>query len=175
MASSEGLSQWCRHVKSEMIDEECLLGLVFVGSVEQFVLTRATNDQSGSSTTYQYKHRMLSRIAALCTADPNPPRSATGNVQVYIRNYSDGEGLLDGMEKAGFIRRSGVYQPQGYVILPLAEILVPDKCLARGCGMCQEFEEVGKPLFKQCGRCKRMRFCSVKVQSPSLRRVGNWT
>ena len=43
--------------------------------------------------------------------------------EVLIKTYSENEGLLEDMEEAGIVRRTGRYIPSGFVNIPVCKLL----------------------------------------------------
>jgi hypothetical protein len=100
----------------------------------------------------------------------NEPRSpsASGNHTIALKNYSEAEGLLARLESKGIVRHTGKRIPQGFVMLEIVEILIPDDELIRGCSneQCENgWEEVNKARFQKCSKCKLKFYCSRDCQT----------
>jgi hypothetical protein len=106
-----------------------------------------------------------------CTITANFPESERrelsreGNHIVALKNYSENKDLLPRLESRGIIKHTGRRVPQGYVMLELVEILVPEQELIRACSRCQIYEKVDKARFAKCGKCKAKFYCSRECQA----------
>jgi hypothetical protein len=106
-----------------------------------------------------------------CTITVNFPSSEgtelsrEGNKVVALKDYSENEGLLSRLEHKGIVKHTGRRVPQGYVVLEMVEVLVPEEELIRACSHCQIYEEVDKARFARCGKCKAKFYCSRECQA----------
>lgn len=57
------------------------------------------------------------------TATVNVPDDPLGPKEVAVKDYSENEGMLDALVAAGLVRPTGRTISQGYVTIPVAEIL----------------------------------------------------
>ena len=68
----------------------------------------------------------------VATATINLPDIPLSPNQVFIKDYSENEGMLAALEKAGIIEVQGCYVPTGIGSLPVCELLIPppeqEKC-----------------------------------------------
>ena len=60
----------------------------------------------------------------IATATLNMPRVPLAENQVFIKDYSENEGMLAALEAAGVVRAMGVHVPSGFASLPVCELLV---------------------------------------------------
>jgi len=116
----------------------------------------------------EYEPREWSIISTTAVDDPYPAPSSNGNPVFALKNYSENKGLLESLERIGMIRHTGRRIPQGYVQLEMVEVLVPKDELIRPCLVCGQWEELGKPRYQKCGKCKVKYYCSRECQ------VGDW-
>ena len=58
------------------------------------------------------------------TATVNIPDIPLGPTEVLIKDYSENAGMLEALEVAGIVRRTGCYVRSGFVALPVCELLV---------------------------------------------------
>ena len=80
-------------------------------------------------TCYGENKRTALRLLDL--TDGFPVATATVNIsdvelkenEVLIKNYSENEGMLEALESAGIVRRTGEYVSNGHVKIPIAELL----------------------------------------------------
>jgi hypothetical protein len=61
----------------------------------------------------------------VATASLNVAHVPLAPNQVFIKDYSENEGMLKALEEAGIVRVSGVYVPTGIGSLPVCELLIP--------------------------------------------------
>jgi hypothetical protein len=61
----------------------------------------------------------------VATASVNMPHVPLAPNQVFIKDYSENEGMLKALEEAGIVRVSGVYVPTAIGSLPVCELLIP--------------------------------------------------
>lgn len=59
-----------------------------------------------------------------CTVTVNLPDEPLADDEVFVKDYSENEGVLDAMEAAGVLRRTGRAVESGYAIIPVAKLLV---------------------------------------------------
>lgn len=59
------------------------------------------------------------------TATVNFPDIPLCKTQVFIKDYSENEGMLAALEQAGIVKAMGVYVPTGIGSLPVCELLIP--------------------------------------------------
>lgn len=114
----------------------------------------------------EYELRELSRLSIIATADPAPPRLPNGHHIVALKNYSENEGILERLENAGIVRRTGVVHEQGYVKIPMVELLIPEERLIQHCSSegCGKWEVLEQPRFQRCSLCKLTYYCSQKMR-----------
>ncbi|GAA5973342.1 hypothetical protein JCM11641_003083 [Rhodosporidiobolus odoratus] len=95
-------------------------------------------------------------LSVLAEADPFPGFSMGGNQMVWVKTYSENNGLLVQMEQAAWLRPVGSALKQGITTLPLAEVMLSEAEVAQRCAMCDEYESVETATrFKRCSGCKR--------------------
>jgi len=56
-------------------------------------------------------------------ATVNLPDDELGEGEVFIKNYSENEGMLEWLEKNGIVERTGRVVPSGYVTIPVCRLL----------------------------------------------------
>lgn len=56
-------------------------------------------------------------------ATVNLPDDPLGPDEVFVKDYAENEGVLDALEAAGLVKRTGRVVDQGYVKIPVAKIL----------------------------------------------------
>ena len=61
----------------------------------------------------------------LMIATVNMPDHPNVKGTVWIKSYSENEGLIEALEKANLIRRTGIEIHGGHVTIPLCEVLHP--------------------------------------------------
>jgi hypothetical protein len=61
----------------------------------------------------------------IAVATVNLPDVACGPNQVFIKDYSENEGMLAALEAAGVVKATGQTVNSGYVSVPCAELLPP--------------------------------------------------
>jgi hypothetical protein len=93
------------------------------------------------------------------------PVSRDGNCIVALRNYSNAEGLLPRLESAGMIKHTGRRIPQGFIMLEIVEILVPEGEVIKRCSNCEKWETVDDARFAKCAKCKDKFYCSRDCQA----------
>ncbi len=59
------------------------------------------------------------------TATTNLPGEPLAADEVFIKNYSENEGMLDALEAAGIVKRTGREVRSGYVVIYAAKLLLP--------------------------------------------------
>ena len=57
-------------------------------------------------------------------ATVNRPDVSLGSDEVLIKDYSENAGVLDALEQAGIVRRTGRTVPSGYAMLIVARLLL---------------------------------------------------
>lgn len=87
-------------------------------------------------TAYPSEAGGSTAIYLVDTADGDPVATATVNVegvsenlpasQVLIKDYSENEGMLDALIRAGLVEDTGRRVPTGYVTVPVARLLYGD-------------------------------------------------
>jgi len=60
----------------------------------------------------------------VATATINFPDIPLLRDQVFIKDYSENEGMLAALEEAGIVRKMGVYVPTGIGSLPVCQLLI---------------------------------------------------
>lgn len=60
----------------------------------------------------------------IATATVNIPEYRLKHNEVCIKNWSENEGCLEELERLGFVERTGVTVPTGYVQSPVVKLLV---------------------------------------------------
>ncbi|BGP19004.1 hypothetical protein JCM10213_009287 [Rhodosporidiobolus nylandii] len=104
-------------------------------------------------------------LSVLAEQDPFPGFSMGGQQMVWVKNYSENQGLLPQLEKAGWLQAVGSAMKQGLTTLPLAAVTLNETELAQQCALCEEFESVETDTrFKRCSGCKRRYYCSTEHQ-----------
>ena len=88
-------------------------------------------------TTYPSEAGGATAIYLVDTADGEPVATATVNVEgvsenlppseVLIKDYSENEGMLGALIRAGLIEDTGRRVPTGYVTVPVAHLLYGDQ------------------------------------------------
>ena len=82
-----------------------------------------------------FSHYSDNKRTAICLGDietGEPYGTATVNIpeipleptEVLIKDYSENKGMLDALERAGIVRRTGCYIRSGFVEIPVCELLV---------------------------------------------------
>ena len=59
----------------------------------------------------------------VAVATVNVPDVSLGPREVLIKNYSENEGMLDALEKAGWVKPTGDYVASGFALIPKAVFL----------------------------------------------------
>jgi len=59
----------------------------------------------------------------VAVATVNLPDVPLPSNQVFIKDYSENQGMLDGLEKAGIVKATGAMVETGFVRVPVAEVL----------------------------------------------------
>lgn len=113
----------------------------------------------------EYEPREFTRLTVTATADPAPRPMPNGNPVISLKNYTENEGVLERLEQAGIVKRTGVVHEQGYIKIPMVEVLVPEEKLLHCCASetCGQWEELRKPRFQRCSICKLTYYCSKEV------------
>ena len=75
----------------------------------------------GSTALVIYSARGKEATATVCLA-PIGPAAEEGFV--WLKGWSENEGIPEALEKAGIVRRTGELYPTGHVAAELAEILI---------------------------------------------------
>jgi hypothetical protein len=57
------------------------------------------------------------------TASVNVPGVELESNEVLIKNYSENEGILEMLEEAGYVERTGRYVQSGFVNIPICKII----------------------------------------------------
>ena len=60
----------------------------------------------------------------VATATCNIPELPLEDHEVFIKDYSENEGMLATLEKAGIVRNTGQYVTSGFVKIPVCELLI---------------------------------------------------
>lgn len=125
----------------------------------QWFLLRPTVDN-------EYEPREFTCITVVAAADPTPRPMPNGNYVIALKNYTENDGILDRLELAGVVKRTGVWHEQGYVRIPMVEVLVPEERLVHFCAneTCGQWEELDKPRFQRCSICKKTYYCMKTVR-----------
>ncbi|GAA5990711.1 hypothetical protein JCM10908_003199 [Rhodotorula pacifica] len=100
----------------------------------------------------------ISSLSVIVHEDPFPGLSMSGKQMIWVKNYSENEGIVAQLEKAGFLRLVGSKIKQGFVELPLAEVTLEDSEMIQQCAMrdCEKWETTEtSPRFKRCSKCHR--------------------
>jgi hypothetical protein len=61
----------------------------------------------------------------VAVATVNLPNVEAGRNEVFIKNYSENEGMLDALQAAGVVRETGDYVACDFAIIPRCELLPP--------------------------------------------------
>lgn len=98
-------------------------------------------------------------------SDPAPLPLSNGNVVIALKNHKENYGMLEDLERAGIVKGTGVVCEQGYVKVPMVEVLLPEEELIHRCAdnRCRKWEMLGEPKFQRCGKCKITYYCSAEV------------
>ncbi|GAA5949297.1 hypothetical protein JCM21900_005596 [Sporobolomyces salmonicolor] len=111
------------------------------------------------------EHTWLSTINVVADDDPYPGMTLDGKQMIWFKNYSENEGLLEQLEKARWVRAVGRELKQGFVTLPLAQVLLDESEIAQRCALCEVYESIEtQERFKRCTGCKRRYYCSKHHQ-----------
>ncbi|GAA6006155.1 hypothetical protein JCM10207_000543 [Rhodosporidiobolus poonsookiae] len=95
-------------------------------------------------------------LSVLADVDPFPGFNLNGNQMIWVKTYSENQGLLPQIEKAGWMRAVGSALKQGLTTLPLAEVALSESEVVQRCALCGEYESTETQLrFKRCSKCKR--------------------
>lgn len=68
--------------------------------------------------------QLLCSVGPMATATVNLPNEKLGKDCVFIKNYSENEGMLEALVKAGVVRDTGKRVRTGYVEVPMCELLI---------------------------------------------------
>lgn len=68
--------------------------------------------------------------SSVARATVNRPDVALGVDEVLIKDYSENAGILDALERAGVVRRTGQTVPSGYTTLIVARLLAGTSTLS---------------------------------------------
>lgn len=60
----------------------------------------------------------------IATATVNVPEIQLQANQVLIKDYSENEGMLTALEKAGIVKSTGTFVQSGFVQIPVCELLI---------------------------------------------------
>ncbi|KAK1231090.1 hypothetical protein PQX77_005807 [Marasmius sp. AFHP31] len=115
-------------------------------------------------STDEYEPREFMNLTVIAQANPQPTPSSSGNHVFSLKNYSENAGVLEKLEANGIIKRTGVVYPQGYVQIPLVEVLLPPSQWISNCAKCDAWENLGEPRFQRCSKCKKTFYCSGQCQ-----------
>ncbi|GAA5829078.1 hypothetical protein JCM11251_004117 [Rhodosporidiobolus azoricus] len=95
-------------------------------------------------------------LSVLADVDPFPGFGMNGSQMIWVKTYSENEGLLPQLERAGWVRPVGSALKQGLTTLPLAEVALNESAVAQRCALCERYESVEtETRFKRCSKCKR--------------------
>ncbi|KWU44692.1 hypothetical protein RHOSPDRAFT_33771 [Rhodotorula sp. JG-1b] len=109
----------------------------------------------------------ISSLSVIVNEDPFPGLSMSGKQMIWVKNYSENQGIVPQLERAGFIRLVGSKIKQGLVELPLAEVTFEESEMIQQCALrgCEKWETTDTmPRFKRCSKCKRRYYCSIEHQ-----------
>ncbi|GAA5943948.1 hypothetical protein JCM3775_004719 [Rhodotorula graminis] len=109
----------------------------------------------------------IARLSVLVAEDPFPGLTMDGRQMIWVKDYSENAGLLEQLEEAGALRRTGSTIPQGLVRLPLAVVVLNEREMAQRCALegCDEVESVETTeRYKRCSSCSRRYYCSTEHQ-----------
>ncbi|GAA5885070.1 hypothetical protein JCM6882_007217 [Rhodosporidiobolus microsporus] len=104
-------------------------------------------------------------LSVLADIDPFPGFGLNGSQMIWVKTYSENQGLLPQLERAGWVRAVGSALKQGLTTLPLAEVVLKEAEIAQRCALCETFESVEtETRFKRCSKCRRRFYCSTEHQ-----------
>ncbi|KAF9261550.1 hypothetical protein L218DRAFT_930793 [Marasmius fiardii PR-910] len=101
--------------------------------------------------------------------NPAPAPSATRNPVFTLKNYTENEGILEKLEAINVVKQTGTTYKQGFVTIPLVEVLLSDSKMIHVCAKCETWETVGETRFQRCSRCRKTYYCSPECQ------LRHWT
>ncbi|MEI8194279.1 MAG: hypothetical protein WCI73_00055 [Phycisphaerae bacterium] len=64
---------------------------------------------------------------SVACATVNLPDRALGPNEVFIKDWSENEGMLTALEAAGVVRPTGEMVQSGFVAIPKCELLIPER------------------------------------------------
>ncbi|GAA5852703.1 hypothetical protein JCM9279_004961 [Rhodotorula babjevae] len=100
----------------------------------------------------------IARLSVLVAEDPFPGLTMDGRQMIWVKDYSENSGLLEQLEEARVLRRTGSTIPQGLVRLPLAVVVLNEREMAQRCALegCDKVESVETTeRYKRCSKCSR--------------------
>jgi hypothetical protein len=110
-------------------------------------------------------------LHGILTAGSNAPisRPAKKGAQTFwMKTYSENKGLLELLETAGILTRTGQTHSQGFVKLVAVETVLvegqwAEVCHNQNCERREQLDE-GKPRMKKCAKCKEAYYCDSACQ-----------
>ena len=60
----------------------------------------------------------------IAMATVNLPEVELADGEVFIKDYSENEGMLEALENAGVVKFTGQYVKSGFVIIPICKLLI---------------------------------------------------
>lgn len=127
-----------------------------------------------------YDHRYLMLTAGTEELLARPTQA--GAQVFWMKTYGGHEGLLEALEAAGVLRRTGQTHRQGFVELIAVETMLVVGQWANVCHnhKCEKTEQLDmkEPRMKCCAVCKEAYYCGVECQEANWfyheRRCQNW-
>ncbi|GAA5870691.1 hypothetical protein JCM16303_001558 [Sporobolomyces ruberrimus] len=133
---------------------------------ESFSLIRSSNTDNPSpeSTPPTIDSSIVAAtVSVVVGEDPYPGFTMSGQQMIWVKNYGENEGLLEGLEKARFLQSVGRTIKQGFVTLPLCIVLLSEKEMVQTCTKCHKVETLDQVTrFKRCGKCKRRYYHQIE-------------
>lgn len=87
--------------------------------------TKCNVDLSGKYSNGRQAIKLITEEGEpYCMATVNVPALALANDEVIIKNYSENEGVLEVLSRAGIIKETGETVKMGFVECPIVKLLI---------------------------------------------------
>ncbi|PMD57645.1 uncharacterized protein K444DRAFT_615052 [Hyaloscypha bicolor E] len=115
----------------------------------------------------RYVDRLYGSLTAGSSAPLDRPRKK-GAQTFWMKTHSENEGLLELLEAAGILKRTGQTFKQGFATLVAVETQLVDGqwaevCHNQKCGKREQLEAEGGRM-KRCSRCRDVWYCNAECQ-----------
>ncbi|KIM82966.1 hypothetical protein PILCRDRAFT_819767 [Piloderma croceum F 1598] len=115
--------------------------------------------------------RIIYTLSTIVHEDPFPAPGQNGQPRFSMKTYSENVGVLEQLEALGILRQTGISYKQGFVDIPVVEVILKENELVYACaahyednGMMDCQLEVIGIKHQRCGKCKQVYYCDQECQ-----------